>query len=273
MLTQPTLQQLRTLKLSGMTQAFEEYLNHPQQQALSFQEQFAIVVDRETLYRNNRRLERLKKAAQLRFPNACAEDIDYEHERKLPRNKFTHLLTCEWVQNHQNVIFLGPTGSGKTYLACALAEQACRNHFSALYVRVPLLIEKLRISHGDGTFLQLLNQLAKVDLLIADDLGCGVLSTTDQSDFLEIIESRHQLKSTLIMSQLSIKRLHEFFNESILADAILDRLVHGAHIFEFDRAADSLRKKQAQAKEKKNVDTPQNSTSDLENQEVSEPEK
>lgn len=241
MLQQHTLEKLYTLRLTGMAAAFEQQLAQPAAEELCFEERFGLLLDQEILYRDNRRLSRLLKAAKLRL-NACVEDIDYRHPRGIDRSRMSTLASCQWVQRHQNLGIIGPTGSGKTWLACALGNQACRQGLSVRYFRLPRLFEMLRIAHGDGSYPRLMNQLAKTDLLILDDWGIQKIAAAQRNDLMEIIEDRHGLRSTLIAAQLPIEHWHEFIGEATLADAILDRLLHNAH--RLPLKGDSMRKKQ-----------------------------
>jgi DNA replication protein DnaC len=239
MLQQHTLDKLHTLRLTGMAAAFEQQLAQPAAQELSFEERFALLLDQEILYRDNRRLSRLLKAAKLRL-NACVEDIDYRHPRGIDRPFMSTLASCQWVEHHQNLAITGPTGSGKTWLACALGNQACRQGLSVRYLRLPRLFEMLRIAHGDGSYPQLMNQLAKTDLIILDDWGIQKIAAAQRNDLMEIIEDRHGLRSTSIASQLPIEHWHDFIGEATLADAILDRLLHNSH--RLPLRGDSMRK-------------------------------
>ena len=239
MLHQHTLDKLHTLRLTGMAVAFEQQLAQPAAQELSFEERFALLLDQEILYRDNRRLSRLLKAAKLRL-NACVEDIDYRHPRGIDRPFMSTLASCQWVEHHQNLAITGPTGSGKTWLACALGNQACRQGLSVRYLRLPRLFEMLRIAHGDGSYPQLMNQLAKTDLIILDDWGIQKIAAAQRNDLMEIIEDRHGLRSTSIASQLPIEHWHDFIGEATLADAILDRLLHNSH--RLPLRGDSMRK-------------------------------
>ena len=241
MLNQHTLEKLRALRLTGMSDAFEQQLAQPAAQDLAFEERFGLLVDQEVLYRDNRRLARLLKTAKLRL-NACVEDIDYRHPRGLDRSSIASLASCQWLQRHQNLCLTGPTGTGKTWLACALGNQACRQGLSVRYLRVPRLFEMLRIAHGDGTYPRLMNQLAKADLLILDDWGIQKMAAPQRNDLMEVIEDRHGLRSTLIASQLPIEHWHDYIGEATLADAILDRLLHNAH--RLPLKGESMRKKQ-----------------------------
>jgi DNA replication protein DnaC len=241
MLHQHTLDKLHTLRLTGMAAALEQQLAQPAIQELSFEERFALVLDQEILYRDNRRLARLLKAAKLRV-GACVEDIDYRHPRGLDRSFMSTLASCQWVQRHQNLAITGPTGSGKTWLACALGHQACRLGLSVRYVRLPRLFETLRIAHGDGSYPRLMNQLAKTDVILLDDWGIQNITAAQRNDLMEVIEDRHGLRATLIASQLPVEHWHEYIGEATLADAILDRLLHNAH--RLPLKGDSMRKKQ-----------------------------
>ena len=241
MLQQHTLEKLHALKLTAMAAAFEQQLAQPAIEELSFEERFALLLDQEILYRENRRLSRLLKAAKLRT-NACVEDIDYRHPRGIDRSFMSTLASCQWVQRHQNLCITGPTGSGKTWLACALGNQACRQGLSVRYFRLPRLFEMLRIAHGDGSYPRLMNQLAKTDLLILDDWGIQKTAAAQRNDLMELIEDRHALRATLIASQLPIEHWHEYIGEATLADAILDRLLHQAH--RLPLKGESMRKKQ-----------------------------
>ncbi len=242
MLHQQTLDKLYALRLTGMARAFEQQLAQPASQELSFEERFGPLLDQEILDRDNRRLSRLLKAAKLRL-NACVEDIDYRHPRGIERSRMSTLASCQWVHRHQNLAITGPTGSGKTWLACALGNQACRQGLSVRYFRLPRLFETLRIAHGDGSYPRLMNQLAKTDLLILDDWGIQKIAAAQRNDLMEFIEDRHGLRSTLIAAQLPIEHWHEFIGEATLADAILDRLLHNAH--RLPLKGDSMRKKKA----------------------------
>ena len=228
MLQQHTLDKLHMLRLTGMAAAFEQQLAQPAAQELSFEERFALLLDQEILYRDNRRLARLLKAAKLRI-NACVEDIDYHHPRGIDRSVMSSLASCQWIQRHHNLGITGPTGSGKTWLACALGNQACRQGLSVRYFRLPRLLETLRIAHGDGSYPRLMSQLAKADLIVLDDWGIQKIAAAQRNDLMEIIEDRHGLRSTLIASQLPIEHWHDFIGEATLADAILDRLLHNSH--------------------------------------------
>lgn len=238
---QHTIERLHTLRLTGMAEALSHQLAQPEIGQLSFEERLALLVDEELIYRDNRRLTRLLKAAKLR-QSACVEEIDYRHPRGIDRAYLTSLTHGHWVERKQNLCITGPTGTGKTWLACALGNQACRQGRSVRYFRVPRLFEQLRIAHGDGSYARLMNQLAKTDLLILDDWGIQKLTAPQRNDLMEVIEDRSGLSSTLIASQLPVESWHDFIGEATLADAILDRLLHNAH--RLPLKGDSMRKKQ-----------------------------
>ncbi|MET0105084.1 MAG: IS21-like element helper ATPase IstB [Sedimenticola sp.] len=242
MLIQQTKEQLRTLKLTGMLDALEQQLAQPQTHELAFEERLALLVEREVLHRDNRRLARLLKAAKLRV-NACVEDIDYRHPRGLEKAHMASLASGDWLRQSLNLVITGPTGCGKTWLACALGNQACLQGFSARYLRVPRLFEQLRIAHGDGSYARLMNQLLKTDLLILDDWSIQKMAAAQRNDLMEVSEDRHGRRSTLIASQLPVEHWHEHIGEATLADAILDRLLHGSH--RLNLRGESMRKKQS----------------------------
>lgn len=229
MQNQQTLQQLRTLKLIGMADALEQQQTQPAtHNELCFEERLSLLVDRETTHRHNNKITRLLKTAKLKL-QANPEDVDYSHPRGLMKSQFAHLLNGQWLQQHHNILLTGPTGCGKTYLACVLATQACRQGYSVRYFRTSRLLEDLSIAHGDGRFSKLIQQLAKTDVLLLDDWGLEKLSLGQRNDLLEIMEDRHGSKSTLITSQLPINQWHQSIGDATLADAILDRLLHNAH--------------------------------------------
>lgn len=225
----PTLHTLKTLNLLGMATALEQQLQQPELQALSFEERLGLVVDREVAVRDQRRLTRLLRQAKLKVA-ACIEDIDYRHPRGLKRSQLASLLTGEWIRTHQNLCLVGPTGCGKTWLACAWGNLAARLGYPVRYVRLPRLFDHLRLAHGDGTYLRLLKAWAKIDLLILDDWGLEPPSATECKDLLELLDDRYETRSTLITSQLPIDHWHTYLGSNpTVADAILDRLLHNAH--------------------------------------------
>ena len=227
MLIEQTKEKLYALKLTGMLEAFDQQRSQPQTHDLAFEERLGLLVDREMICRENKRLERLLRGAKLRV-NACIEDIDYRHPRGLDRSRMAQLASCDWIQQHLNLCLTGATGTGKTWLACAFGNQACRQGYSVRYLRLPRLFEMLRIAQGDGSYPRLMNQLAKTDCLILDDWGLQKLNAAQRNDLMEIIEDRYKLRSTLIASQLPIDHWHDYVGEATIADAILDRLLHNA---------------------------------------------
>ena len=242
MLKQHTREQLHALKLAGMLDALDQQQAQPETHDLAFDDRLALLVEREILYRENRRLARLLKTAKLRV-DACIEDIDYRHPRGLQKARMAQLASLDWIRQSLNLCLTGPTGCGKTWLACALGNQACRQGLSVRYLRLPTLLEQLRIAHGDGSYVRLMGQLLKTDLLILDDWGIQPLTRPQRNDLMEVIEDRHDRRSTLIASQLPIEHWHEYIGEATLADAILDRLLHGAH--RLTLTGESMRKQRA----------------------------
>lgn len=229
MLMENTLSTLKALRLPGMTQAFEEQQTSAATAGLSFDERFALLVDREQTYRDNRRIQRLLREAKLKSPQACLEDVRYASGRGLDKATFAQLGSCQWIRQQQNLVITGATGCGKTWLACALGNAACRQGLSVAYARAPRLFEELRIAHGDGSFGKRLLALAKTDLLILDDWGLAPLNQAERNDLLEVLDDRVGTRATLITSQLPVEHWHAYLNDPTLADAILDRVLHAAH--------------------------------------------
>ena len=239
MMMHTTLTQLRQLKLDGIATALEEQLGQPGMTAMSFEERMALLIDREVHYRNDRKLLRLLKNARLKYAQATLEDIDNRAGRGIQRSDVMSLALGDWVASGHSVLITGPTGAGKSWLACALAQYACRRGYSALYQRVPRLQEELRIRHGSGTFGKWLLQLAKIDVLVLDDWGMSALDSMTRSDLLEIIDDRAASKATIITSQLPIDHWHAWIGDATIADAILDRVLQHHH--RLTLTGDSLR--------------------------------
>ena len=242
MLLHPTLEKLTTLRFTGMIAALDEQMQMNSLDDLSFEERLGILLDREIAVRQSRIMNTRLRKAKLR-QESCIEDIDFRHPRGMDKSLVMRLAGCEWIKDHNNLIITGPTGVGKTYLACAFAQKACREGFNTLYLRTTKLFEDLSLSKGDGRYLKLLASFAKADLLVLDDYGLDQLSREQRHDLLEILEDRHGLKSTLVTSQLPIDHWHEQIGDPTLADAILDRLVHNAHKIKLN--GESMRKKNA----------------------------
>ena len=246
MLTEHTLTQLRSLRLDGMLHALQDpALGSAAATALPFEERLSMLVQREVDWRDDRRLARLLKAARLKVSTACIEEIDWRGSRGLDRSLIMTLAGGDWLRHGHNVLMTGKTGVGKTWLACALAQQAARSGFSVLYSRAPRLLEELRIAHGDGSFNRRLTQLARIDLLVLDDFAIAPIIPAERSDLLEVLDDRVGAKSTLITSQLPVSAWHQWLDDPTLADAILDRVVHSAHRIELK--GESLRKRSTKA--------------------------
>jgi DNA replication protein DnaC len=232
MLNQPTLEKLQTMHLHGMAEAFRSQAQQTGLADLSFEERLAMLVDQEWIWRQNRALARRLTQAKFRY-RASVEDIDFRLARGLDRSLVRSLTqNSAWVHQHQQVFLVGPTGVGKTWLACALAEKACRDGFTAFFRSAPKLLRDLALARADGSLSSFLARLAKIDVLVVDDWVNAPLAETERRDFLEICEDRYQLRSTILTSQIPVKRWHEQIGDPTLADSILDRLVHNAHQIE-----------------------------------------
>jgi DNA replication protein DnaC len=237
-----TITSLNEMKLTGMSQSFQERRIKPDHRDMPFDEFFGLVVDDELMYRKNKRLKRLILRSKCKISSACLEEIDYRQQRSILKSSVANLQNTSWLDNHQNILITGPTGIGKTYLACAFGNWACRNGFTTSYFRWPRLFGDMLASRGEGSYLKYLRRLEKIDLLIIDDFGLNALTDNDRKDFLEIIEDRYMAGSTIIAGQLPIKDWHEFIGDSTIADAVMDRLLHVSHKFELKGG--SMRKKQ-----------------------------
>jgi DNA replication protein DnaC len=246
MLNQPTLEKLQILRLHGMADAFRAQSDPAQRDGLAgltFEERFALLVDQEWTWRQNRALARRLTHAKFRY-RASVEDIDFRTPRGLDRSLVRSLTQdSAWVREHQNIFLLGPTGVGKSWLACALAEKACRDGFSAFFVRAPQLFRDLALARADGSLGTRLARLARIDVLIVDDWAHAPLAESERRDFLEVCEDRYQLRSTILTSQVPVARWHEQIGDPTLADSVLDRLVHNAHHLEM--RGESMRKKRS----------------------------
>jgi DNA replication protein DnaC len=244
MLIQPTLDTLNRLKLHGMALGLSEQMTNSAAQQLGFDERVALLLEREVLHRENRRMGRLLKQAQLKDRTAVMEGIDYRSRSGLDRPQLASLTSCDWIRSNQSLLIHGATGSGKTYLACALAHQACRAGLSAWYVRAPRLFEELNLCHADGTFRKRLAAIAKISLLVIDDFAISPIGPRERNDLLELLDDRVGNSASILASQLPVDHWHEYLSDPTLADAILDRLVHSSHRIHL-QGKESIRKRYA----------------------------
>src|SRR5450432_3857700 len=246
MLNQPTIEKLNTMKLYGMADAFRAQLESTYMSQLAFEERFGMLVDQQWLWKENRALAHRLRAARLK-ERGVLEDIDYQHPRGLDRKLMRTLANSEWVRQHQNILLIGPTGIGKTWLGCALAQKACRDGFSVLHKRTTELFRELAVAHVDGSIGRVLLRLARVDVLVLDDFAMAPLKDSERRDFLEICDDRYQRRSVIITSQLPVPHWHEQIGDPSVADSILDRLVHNA--FRIELTGESMRKKRGRKPE------------------------
>ncbi|MCL6606442.1 MAG: IS21-like element helper ATPase IstB [Paenibacillus sp.] len=242
MLFEQTIDKLNQMKLFGMVSELERQLKTNDISLLSFEERFSLLVDVEATSRENRRLKRLLSNARLR-ENACIEDIDFRADRGLDKGFILSLANCSWIEKHLNAIIVGPTGVGKTFIACALGNAACRQGYSTIYYRTPRLLNELKMARADGSFVKLLNKLAKTDLLVIDDWGLTTLSDSERRDILEVVEDRYKVRSTIMASQVPVDKWHDVVANPTMADAILDRIVHNA--YKINLRGGSMRKQSA----------------------------
>jgi len=229
MLNEPTVEKLKTLRLHAMADAWAAQQAQPDIAALSFDERFGLLVDAEWLARENARLRRALKEARLRMSAACVEDIEYAAKRELDKSLIRQLASCRWVAEHQNVLITGATGTGKSFIGCALAHQACRQGYRALYRRASRLFHELALARADGTYVRLLAKVARMDVFVLDDWGLAPVQDQERRDLLELLEDRYGTRSTIVTSQLPPAHWHEHLGDPTLADAICDRLLHNAH--------------------------------------------
>ena len=244
MLTQPTIEKLNAMRLPAMARAFLEQTANPSMAQLCFEERFGLIVDQQMTELEDRRMQSRLKSAKLRL-SASVEDLDFRSGRNMDRSQVMSLAQNQWVRSHQNILVTGPTGAGKSYLACALAQKACRDGHTTAYHRLPRLLIELATARHDGRYPKLVAQLTKCEVLVLDDLLISPISKEDQRELLEIVEERYDRRATIVTSQLPIRAWHEAMQDATLADAILDRLVHNAHKIEL--SGDSMRKKKERA--------------------------
>jgi DNA replication protein DnaC len=247
LLNEQTLTQLKNLRLDGMVAALADHASSSAASELRFEERLALLVQREIDWRDDKRLTRLLKAARLKVAGACIEDINWRASRGLDRHLITALAGCDWVRHARTILITGATGTGKTWLSCALAQQAARCGFTVLYTRTTRLLQELRVAHGDGSFSRRLAALARIDVLVLDDFAGAPMEAGERTDLLELLDDRVGAKATLITSQLAVKAWHAWLDDPTVADAILDRIVHSSHRIALKGA--SLRKPEGQDQE------------------------
>jgi DNA replication protein DnaC len=239
MLVNPIINKIQQLRLHAMAKAFKEQLEQPMITELSFEDRLGLLIDTEITARENRRLQQRLRKAKLQ-QSACMEDIDYHSHRNVDKSLLATLSHCQWVPSHHNILVVGPCGTGKTFLACALAHKACLSGYTSLYCRIGRLLSELQLNKGDGQYSKRMTELAKTDVLILDDFGLSPLVDEQRRDLLEILDDRHDKRSTIVTSQVPVKLWHESIGNETLADAILDRLVHNSYRLEIK--GESMRK-------------------------------
>lgn len=229
MLTEPTLDKLKAMRLDAIAAAWIEQQTNPEIGSLSFDERFGLLVEVEWIHQQNKKMARHLRQAKLRLGQACLEDVEYAPERKIDKAQLRRLATCRWVHDHQDIVLDGATGTGKSFLACALTHHAIRHGKRGMYRRASRLFQELRLAHADGTYHRLLARIAKIDVLVIDDFALAPLKEHERHDLLEVLEDRHGNRSTIMTSQLPPKSWHAAIGEPTVADAICDRVLHGAH--------------------------------------------
>jgi DNA replication protein DnaC len=229
MLNEPTIEKLRALRLDGMSSAWLEQQAALSSSELSFDERFAMLVDAEWSHRDNKRTARALKEAKLRFSQACIEAIDYPAKRELDKATIRQFASCRWVKEHQVIVITGMTGTGKSFVACALTHQACRKGYRALYRRAPRLYDELKLARADGSYQRVLARIARVDVLVIDDFALAPVTDAERRDLLEVLEDRQETRSTIITSQLDPKHWHDYLVDPTVADAVCDRVLSRAH--------------------------------------------
>lgn len=239
MLNEPTMEKLQTMKLYGMANSFRAQLETTESHQLSFEERFALLVDQQWLWKQNRAFERRLQLAKLK-QKAVIEDINYQHPRGLDRKLLRTLASSEWVRQKLNILFIGPSGIGKSWIGCALAQKACRDGFSVLHKKISELFRELAIAHVDGSLGRMLVRLAQIDVLLLDDFCMAPLKDSERRDFLEICDDRYQRRSLILTSQMPVDHWHEQIGDSTIADSILDRILHNAYRIELK--GESVRK-------------------------------
>lgn len=239
MLVNQTVEKLRAMRLKGLAEGYLRQMSQVGIQDLSFDDRLSMLVEDEWMARLNRKQARLLREAKFR-DTACLEDIDYSHHRNLDKSLITRLATGTWLREHHNLIIAGPTGVGKTYLACALGNLACRLHYPVRYYRMPRLLSEVTLAHANGSYVNLLDSLRKIRLLILDDWGLAPMTAGESREILEIIDDRANAASTIIASQIPPHHWHEIMSDPTVADAVIDRLIHNSHIIELK--GESMRK-------------------------------